>query len=458
MNRARPRLAMALLIPLLAGCHIDQAAEVAHYRAELDAVVPAPADFTASSDLSLREAMALANQNNEELALGGEDYVQALIGKCRAAAQFAPTLSFGPNLIVADRPESLTPIGYRNAGSTVRRFEAPVNAGVNLFQGGASVAGQNGAEAIVQQRRLLLVDLQATVMLDVARAYYGVLRAERAADVLRSTLSLQDANVLDVERRLNNGLATTLALAQVKAQRDGTRASLAQAEGDATSRRSALSLLLGVPSVHGTLVGGFAAPNDQRPLPDCEQVALAHREDLAAAAAAAAAAREQVDAAFAQYYPSVSLDFTGFLYREDYANVSRWTSLLALNLPLFTGGRIQADVREAWSRYRQALLAQSLVRRNVLRDVQVSHSELATANRRITELRSANATAQDALRLAQSAFANNLATNLDVLTAQDRALAAQLDLTTAEFDLATAYLDLVRATGGIQDFAAEGVR
>lgn len=458
MKSFRSRLAMALLLPMLSGCHIDQAAEVAHYREELDAIVPAPEDFTEGGDLSLREAMALANKNNEELALGGEDYVQALIGKCRAAAEFAPTLSFGPNLIVADRPVSLTPIGYRNAGSAVRRFEAPVNASVNLFQGGASNAGLNSAEATVTQRRLLLVDLQATVLLDVARAYYGVLRAERAADVLRSTLSLQDANVLDVERRLSNGLATTLALAQVKAQRDGTRASLAQAEGDATSRRSALSLLLGVPAVRGNLVGGLAAPSEQQPLPDCEQAALAHREDLAATAAAAVAAREQVDAAFAQHYPSVSLDFTGFLYREDYANVSRWTSLLALNLPLFTGGRIQADVREAWSRYRQALLAQSLVRRSVLRDVQVAHADLATATRRIAELRSEDAAAQDALRLAQSAFTNNLATNLDVLTAQDRALAAQLDLTTAEFDRDTAYLDLVRATGGIQDFAAKGTR
>lgn len=452
-RRSRAGLAAAWLA-FAAACHIDQDAEIARYRNVLDANVPSPKPFDAAGALSLGEAMALANHNNEELALSGEDYVQALVAKSRAAAEFAPSLSLAPNLTIADRPSQLTPLGFRAAGSTVRRFEAPVNGEANLFRGGGDFAGVRAAEAIAEQRQSLLVDLQASVLLDVAQTYYAVLRAERAADVLRSALAVQDESVLDVQRRLDNGLATRLALQQAKAQRDGTRASLAQAEGDAVGGRSALALLLGVAAVRGALTGAFAPPDEQAPLAECERDALAHREDLAATASAVVAARERVDAAIAQYYPSLSLDVTGFLYREDYASVSRWTSLLALNLPLFTGGRIRADVRAAWSRYRQALLEQSATRRRVLRDVQLAHNDLATADRRIVELRSQAATAQDALRLARGAFANDLATNLDVLTAQDRSLAADLALATAEFDRTTAYLSLVRATGGLQRFAS----
>jgi outer membrane protein len=131
-----------------------------------------------------------------------------------------------------------------------------------------------------------------------------------------------------------------------------------------------------------------------------------------------------------------------------------WSALLSLNLPLFTGGRIHADVREAWSRWRQANLDESLVHRRVLRDVRGAHNALRTADERLVALRSEVAAASDALRLAQSAFGNGLATTLDVLAAQDRLLAAQLDATAAEFDQAVAWLEILRTTGDLPTFAA----
>ncbi len=33
-----------------------------------------------------------------------------------------------------------------------------------------------------------------------------------------------------------------------------------------------------------------------------------------------------------------------------------WNGLISLNLPIFTAGLIHADVREAWSQYRQTVL------------------------------------------------------------------------------------------------------
>ena len=61
-------------------------------------------------------------------------------------------------------------------------------------------------------------------------------------------------------------------------------------------------------------------------------------------------------AAFSQYYPSVSLNFNAFLYRENFDDASKWTAVLSANLPIFTAGLIHADVRDAWSGLRQAAL------------------------------------------------------------------------------------------------------
>jgi outer membrane protein TolC len=442
---------------LAAACAVDQDAEVQLYRSVLDAKVPAPPAYEPATPLSLREAMALANRNNEQLAVRGEDYVQALIDKKRAAAAFLPTISFAPFYEITDLGTA-TPAGsgtaYRRVGSTVQRLEAPVTGSVNLYRGGADAASLRAGDATILQRHEALIDVQASLLLDVARVYYQVLRTERSVEVLRNSLALQEARVTDVERQLQNGLATRLSVAQFRAQRDQTRARLTQVEGDSRNARLALAVLLGTPAVTGPLTGGFAVPAERPELQSCEQQALERREDLHAASAAVTVTREAVDIATAQYYPSLSLDVAGFLYREHYDQASHWTSLLSLNLPLFTGGRIQADVREAWSRFRQAVLDESATRRVVLRDVQTAHNNLQTTDRRIQDLRSEVEATTDALHQAQSAFNHSLATNLDVLTAQDRQLSAQLDLNDAEFDQTVFWLEVVRAIGGLQDFAA----
>src|SRR6266436_971492 len=100
MNRP---IALFTIIALLAagGCHLDQQTEISRYRKILDADTP-PIDFTPGEPLSLEQALALANQHNERLALRGEDYLQALIAKDRAFASFMPTISLAPTYFQQD--------------------------------------------------------------------------------------------------------------------------------------------------------------------------------------------------------------------------------------------------------------------------------------------------------------------------------------------------------------------
>jgi outer membrane protein TolC len=242
-RRLGPALGGAALLTC-AGCAVDQAAEVALYRQVLDAAVPRVPDYEPGEALALPRALALANQNNEQLAVRGEDYVQALIQQSRIADSFLPTIAFAPNYTIAERPTgslALSTSGFRRAGSTVQRFEAPVTGDVNVFRGFGDVASLHAAEAIVGQRRELLLDLQSSVLVDTAQIYYQVLRSERSVEVLRNSLALQVARLSDVEQQLRNGLATRLSVAQTRAQVDGTRATLVQAEGDVANARVALA-------------------------------------------------------------------------------------------------------------------------------------------------------------------------------------------------------------------------
>jgi outer membrane protein len=444
-------------ILLLAGCAVNQQREVAHYRRILDAnTLPPPTNqLEPSQPLSLEQAMALANASDESLALRGEDYVQALINKNRVVANFLPTVSFQPGFTIVDRGSGTqsnnTPIGtsgaFRVSGDTAHRFEAPVVGSINVFRGFQDVNNLKAAEAIIAQRRELLLDLQSTVLLNVAQVYYQVLRSERAVQVLSNSVNLQEARLTDTEGRFKNGLATRLDVAQTRAQVDASRVQLLQAASDVRNGRSTLASLIGVHSLPNPLVNVDRVPQTIQPEPEFEQRAIDHRHDLIATAHAVHAARANVDAAIGEYYPSVSLNVAGYLYREFFSDASKWNALLQANLPIFSAGLIEADVRTAWSRLRQAALEESATRRDALHDVQIAYENLQTATQRTTQLKDEVAAADEALQQAQQAFHNGLAINLDVLTAQDRLLAAQLDLTGATYDRTVFYLDLMRATG-----------
>jgi outer membrane protein TolC len=140
---------------------------------------------------------------------------------------------------------------------------------------------------------------------------------------------------------------------------------------------------------------------------------------------------------------------SGFLYRQYYTDASKWDALLIGNLPLFSAGVIEADVRTAWSRLRQAALYQSYLRRQIDQDVQNGYDTLLTSQQEIMDLNTEVQAGADALRQSEELLKNGLAIPLDVLTAQQTLLDAQLNYTSASFDRTVFYLDLLRSTGDL---------
>src|SRR5580698_3555009 len=78
-TRSRARIVVCFAL-LLTGC-VNHVAEVKTARAPIDAGLPHPAAFNPGDPLTLEHALALANQDNEQLAYSSESYLQALIAK-----------------------------------------------------------------------------------------------------------------------------------------------------------------------------------------------------------------------------------------------------------------------------------------------------------------------------------------------------------------------------------------
>jgi outer membrane protein TolC len=457
--RQTPLLLLPLVL-LAGGCQVDENKEIALYRSVLDGEKPVHVEYHAGEPLSLPAALLLSNQGNERLALQGENYVQSLIEKQRAASAFFPTLTLVPSYSDAQRTTDSSGQFVTSGGASDLQsqrgsalatggshFDTPVNLNINAFRGFRDVANVGRSEAEIRRNRSLLLDLQATVLIDVARAYYEVLHAERAVQVLETSAATQEQRVQEMRTRDIVGAAQKLDVAQIEAQAAATRAGLVTARNAVRNGRILLAFLVDAKVVDAPLVDRLDVPAAVATPDVFLALAQASRQDLRAAEQEIEAARQNVQIAFGQYYPSISINVNYYLQRQSPPSDSDWNALISANLPIFTGGRINADHRVALSQLRQAKLQESLLRRQIEQDVLISYENLAASSHRLAELRIETDAAQTAYDVAVGRYRAGLGTYLDQLIAQDRLLSAQLDFANEEFTRKIAYLDLLRFAG-----------
>lgn len=429
---------------LLAGCAVDQSKEVAKYERVVR--IDDQESFEPGGPLSLRQAMLLANQHNESLAISGEDFLQALIAKQRAVASFLPQVNLAPTFSFTDNKD-LSP------DSSAHQLTVPVQGTVNVFNGFRDVATLRASTATIEQRRQLLLEAQESLLVNVAQVYYQVLRSERNVQVLRNSLRVQEERVRDIRGRQQAGIARPLEVAQTESLAAATRVTLINAINDVTNGRNTLAFLTARRVQASELTDEFPLPGDLSSVRVFQQLAAQRRRDLAAAMSATLAARQNVEVAWGQYYPSVALNLNAIVARDPSGGPD-WTGLISANLPLFSGGRIRADVRAAWSRFRQSALTEQQLRRQVVQDVELAYENLQSSRQRLSELQAQLTAAEEAFRQAEQSYNVGLATNLERLTAQDQLLNAQLQLANEAYNQKVFYLNLLRATGGMRD---EGV-
>jgi outer membrane protein len=432
-------LTLAFLTGCNAGATYDEDAEPYLKALGID---QAAAKLLDDAPIALRDALALTNGHNENLAVEGENYAQALIDKQRRIAAFLPTLTLGPSY--TRRAGDVAGGGGRDS------FNLPADIEINLFNGYRDVAALHANAATIEQRRAIVLDLQSDFLVETAFAFYNALRLDSSVKALENTATLQEERLRDIRTRLDNGLAKPLDVSQADAQTADTRTQLIAALNAASNARTALKLITAHPMASRQLIDDYAPPEQIEGIDAWQQLAAASRHDILAADAALAAARRDVEVAFGQYYPSVTLNLEYVLSVNNTSTENQWNAILRASVPIFTAGRIEADVRTAWSRVRQAHLLGQLVRRQVVADIETKHHDYLSAGQQIVQLKRRVAAAELALKQAEANYDVQLATNLDRLVAQDELLSARLDLITQEYSRKFAYLALLRAAGRLQ--------
>ena len=403
---------------------------------------------------TLQQALQAAYENNPTLAaqrasvrVADEDVP---IARSAGLPSIEGSATFQENLLKGEPSAS----GFFSDPD--RQIVAQLSANVPLVNFGAVGASVDAAEERVGASRLGLRTTESELFLQVVAAYMDVLRDEAAVALNQSNTQVMQFTLEETRERLEAGNRGPTDVAQAEAR-------LALAESQLESARAQL---ITSSENYIRLVGHAPADLSVPPalpqLPESSQdavdIALENNPEFLAAITQSRAADHDVDAAKAQRLPTLSA--IGGINQYDYLgsldagtgprNGDRGTTAfvgMQLNLPIFQGGRLSAQMRQAQARRSVAIEQVLEAERALVADTRSAYASWRSAERVIGSAQRGVDANERALMGMVAETTAGLRPLLDRLNAEQELLNAQVTLLAARRDAYVAGFQLLAAMG-----------
>ncbi len=345
---------------------------------------------------------------------------------------------------VSSLPPVVGPFNYFDARA------ARVSESVDLVRlGNYRVARENVGAARFAARNA--ADL---IVLAVAGSYLAIIasnaRIEAAAAQVRSSEAIHQQAVDRLKEGLNARIDTTRT--QVQLQLDRQRLRALAAERDRQKLR--LARLIGLPEAQDfSVADDFPyAPLEHLSQEQAMERAYRDRADLQGALAGQRAAEAAVKTARAERLPTLiaSADYGAAGLRPTASAHGTFVVTGTLSIPLYQGGRVAGDVRQAQAVLHQRQAEVSDLRGQIDADVRTAYIDLRAAEDLVETARSNVDLAEDTLRQARDRFVDGIADTVEVVQAQQSVAQAHNDYIAAVYDHNLAKVSLARAMGGAE--------
>lgn len=324
---------------------------------------------------------------------------------------------------------------------------AQVQASVPVYTGGQIRAGIRQAQAGVGAANAQLEGSHQDLILDVITTYVDVQRDRETIAIRENSVDLLSEQLRAATDRFDVGVVTRTDVAQSEARLEGAFSALAGAEAALESSNAVLAFLIGY--LPEELAPVPSAPALPASFDEALAIALNENPDLEALEFNEKATKEAIQAARGALRPSVSIVGTASV-QETYDDNFRDTTVSAIaqaSVPLFSGGILNSQVREAKLADAQARLQTESTRRRVRAQVaQAWYGNLA-ADKAIEASKRQVEAAEIAYEGALAELEVGTRTTLDVLDQEQQLLEARLNLISAERDAYVASHQLLRAMG-----------
>jgi outer membrane protein TolC len=404
--------------------------------------------------VSLREAIDRALREGTTAQLADEQIASSRFAADRARSPLLPQVD--AQLLRGNESLNLDVLGFHMPDPIVPPFDIVSGqltarwALVDL----AAIRRYRAARVQVAVSEAERARLRSEAAAAVARLYVGLLKAEAQVHQSEATTALFERLLALARRQREAGVAGRLDTVRAEVQlNQQQRALLTARQRRGEASRALLEAM-------GAEVGAEVVATEDLPaegaaasLPDVAlalQAARERRAELRSLREQRRAAEMTVRAVAAERLPALQAQ----LHAEESGNTIgdlRYTRgvSVAVAVPVFTGGRIGAELGEARSRQHAVEIREQAAERLVERQVRDALLAVEAARERLGSAAAAARLTAEALESAQNRFGAGIAASIEVDNAQTAYVSAREDLVSAQADLAQARVDLDFATGDL---------
>lgn len=470
MNTTRLPLTLiaATALPLLAACaigpdyHRPDAPLPQAYKedqgwqhAQPQDAAPRGAWWTVFGDATLDALEQQAATASLTLAQAEAQYRQAQAQLQIARAGLVPTLGADSS---ASRSHGAANAQTGAAGRTVNQFSAGLNASWELDLWGRvrrTVEAQRAnAEASAADLESARLSLQA----QLAQTYFQLRVTDEQRRLYDDTVAANQRALQLTQNQYAVGVAAKADVVQAQTQLATAQAQALDVQSQRAQLEHALAVLVGKTPAEFSLAPQPLPDNAVPPAApaDMPSTLLQRRPDIAAAERRVAAANAQIGVAETAYFPTLTLSASGGFQNSSTADWFTlpnrvWSLGPQLALTLFDGGARRAQTAQAQAAYDGTVAAYRQTVLTAFQEVEDNLAQLRVLEQESQVQTQAVALAQESLRLATNQYKAGTVSYLNVVSAQNAALAAQRSALSVLNTRLAASVGLIKALGGTWD-------
>ena len=360
-----------------------------------------------------------------------------------ARLSYTPTLGLSPQGTISSFDKQ----------KAVQTYQLPAVASWELDLFGKLLNSKRKAKADLLQSDAYRQAVQTQIIAGIANTYYSLLMLDRQLSISEKTAKIWGESVETMRAMKEAGMTNEAAIVQSEANYYAVNASVWDLRRQVREVENSLSTLLGMtPQAidRGTI--------EEQSLPT-ELAAgvpvqlLANRPDVKASEMALAGAFYNTNAARAAFYPQITINGTVGWTNSAGSMIVNPGKLIAstvgsLTQPIFARGANRARLQIAKAQQEEALLSfqQSLL--NAGAEVSDALYQFHSANEKSTLREDQIKALENSVDYTQELMRLGTSTYLEVLTAQQSLLSAQLSQVSDNFESLQAVVNLYQALGG----------
>lgn len=390
-----------------------------------------------------------------------ENDPQLLSAAARRDAAFEAITSSRSSLL----PQINLTAGYNiNRSDDDTRESDKLTAGVNFSQelyNRSSWLTLDTAEKSARQADSTYAATQQSLILRVAQSYFEVLRAQDNLEFVRAEKAAVARQLEQTKQRFEVGLSAITDVHDAQAQYDGVLADEVLAENSLVNSYEALREITGQEHTNLNVLDTdrFSASKTATSMNALLEEAQQKNLNLLTARIAQDVAKDNISLASSGHLPSLTLD-GGYNYGDEnndrggpsdpdpYNDFNIGVNLV---VPLYTGGNISSQTKQAEFAYVAASQDLEKTYRSVVKDVRAYNNNISASIGALRAYEQSVISAKSALEATEAGFDVGTRTIVDVLDSTRRLYDANKSLSNARYDYLLSVLQLRQAVGTLSE-------